>query len=132
MLLNRVGLSLYAAAIVGAMIGFLFWNANPAKVFMGDTGSLFLGGAVCALAFGVDMPILLILIGIIYIVEILSVVLQVTYFKISHGKRIFKMAPIHHHFEMCGWGEKKIVLVFTGITVVLCLLAYHVALAPLF
>ena len=96
MLLNRVGLSLYAAAIVGAMIGFLFWNANPAKVFMGDTGSLFLGGAVCALAFGVDMPILLILIGIIYIVEILSVVLQVTYFKISHGKRIFKMAPIHH------------------------------------
>ena len=105
MLLNRVGLSLYAAAIVGAMIGFLFWNANPAKVFMGDTGSLFLGGAVCALAFGVDMPILLILIGVIYIVEILSVVLQVTYFKISHGKRIFKMAPIHHHFEMCGWNE---------------------------
>lgn len=114
MLLNRVGLSLYAAAIVGAMIGFLFWNANPAKVFMGDTGSLFLGGAVCALAFGVDMPILLILIGIIYIVEILSVVLQVTYFKISHGKRIFKMAPIHHHFEMCGWNENKICFVFSG------------------
>ena len=75
---------------------------------MGDTGSLFLGGACCALAFGVDMPILLILIGVIYIVEILSVVLQVTYFKISHGKRIFKMAPIHHHFEMCGWNENKI------------------------
>lgn len=116
MLLNRVGLSLYAAAIVGAMIGFLFWNANPAKVFMGDTGSLFLGGAVCALAFGVDMPILLILIGIIYIVEILSVVLQVTYFKISHGKRIFKMAPIHHHFEMRGWNENKICFVFSGVT----------------
>ena len=116
MLLNRAGLSLYAAAIVGAMIGFLFWNANPAKVFMGDTGSLFLGGAVCALAFGVDMPILLILIGIIYIVEILSVVLQVTYFKISHGKRIFKMAPIHHHFEMCGWNENKICFVFSGVT----------------
>ena len=116
MLLNRVGLSLYAAAIVGAMIGFLFWNANPAKVFMGDTGSLFLGGAVCALAFGVDMPILLILIGIIYIVEILSVVLQVTYFKTSHGKRIFKMAPIHHHFEMCGWNENKICFVFSGVT----------------
>lgn len=116
MLLNRVGLSLYAAAIVGAMIGFLFWNANPAKVFMGDTGSLFLGGAVCALAFGVDMPILLILIGIIYIVEILSVVLQVTYFKISHGKRIFKMTPIHHHFEMCGWNENKICFVFSGVT----------------
>ena len=110
MLLNRVGLSLYAAAIVGAMIGFLFWNANPAKVFMGDTGSLFLGGAVCALAFGVNMPILLILIGII------SVVLQVTYFKISHGKRIFKMAPIHHHFEMCGWNENKICFVFSGVT----------------
>ena len=116
MLLNRMGLSLYAAAIVGAMIGFLFWNANPAKVFMGDTGSLFLGGAVCALAFGVNMPILLILIGIIYIVEILSVVLQVTYFKISHGKRIFKMAPIHHHFEMCGWNENKICFVFSGVT----------------
>ena len=116
MLLNRVGLSLYAAAIVGAMVGFLFWNANPAKVFMGDTGSLFLGGAVCALAFGVDMPILLILIGIIYIVEILSVVLQVTYFKISHGKRIFKMAPIHHHFEMCVWNENKICFVFSGVT----------------
>lgn len=116
MLLNRVRLSLYAAAIVGAMIGFLFWNANPAKVFMGDTGSLFLGGAVCALAFGVDMPILLILIGVIYIVEILSVVLQVTYFKISHGKRIFKMAPIHHHFEMCGWNENKICFVFSGVT----------------
>ena len=116
MLLNRVGLSLYAAAIVGAMIGFLFWNANPAKVFMGDTGSLFLGGAVCALAFGVDMPILLILIGIIYIVEILSVVLQVTYFKISHGKRIFKMAPIHHQFEMCGWNENTICFVFSGVT----------------
>ena len=116
MLLNRVGLSLYAAAIVGAMIGFLFWNANPAKVFMGDTGSLFLGGAVCALAFGVNMPILLILIGIIYIVEILYVVLQVTYFKISHGKRIFKMAPIHHHFEMCGWNENKICFVFSGVT----------------
>ena len=116
MLLNCVGLSLYAAAIVGALIGVLFWNANPAKVFMGDTGSLFLGGAVCALAFGVDMPILLILIGIIYIVEILSVVLQVTYFKISHGKRIFKMAPIRHHFEMCGWNENKICFVFSGVT----------------
>ena len=127
MLLNRVGLSLYAAAIVGAMIGFLFWNANPAKVFMGDTGSLFLGGAVCALAFGVDMPILLILIGIIYIVEILSVVLQVTYFKISHGKRIFKMAPIHHHFEMCGWNENKICFVFSGVTLLAGILGVLVA-----
>ena len=122
MLLNRVGLSLYAAAIVGAMIGFLFWNANPAKVFMGDTGSLFLGGAVCALAFGVDMPILLILIGIIYIVEILSVVLQVTYFKISHGKRIFKMAPIHHHYELKGWPEPRVIVRFWIISLMLVLI----------
>ena len=123
MMLNRVGLSILAAAMVGALIGFLFWNANPAKVFMGDTGSLFLGGFVCALAFGVDMPILLILVGIIYIVEILSVVLQVTYFKATHGKRIFKMAPIHHHFEMCGWNENKVCLVFSAVTLLAGILA---------
>ena len=99
---------------------------------LGDTGSLFLGGAVAGLAFACEMPLILLLVGLIYIIETLSVILQVTYFKATHGKRLFKMAPIHHHFEMCGWGEKKIVLVFTGITVVLCLLAYHVALAPLF
>ena len=116
----------------GALLGFLRYNFNPAKVFMGDTGSLFLGGAVAGLAFACEMPLILLLVGLIYIIETLSVILQVTYFKATHGKRLFKMAPIHHHFEMCGWGEKKIVLVFTGITVVLCLLAYHVALAPLF
>ena len=114
------------------LLGFLRYNFNPAKVFMGDTGSLFLGGAVAGLAFACEMPLILLLVGLIYIIETLSVILQVTYFKATHGKRLFKMAPIHHHFEMCGWGEKKIVLVFTGITVVLCLLAYHVALAPLF
>ena len=124
MLLNRVGLSLYAAAIVGAMIGFLFWNANPAKVFMGDTGSLFLGGMVCGMAFALDMPLILILVGIIYLCETLSVILQVTYFKLTHGKRIFKMTPIHHHFELCGWKEEKIVFVFTAITLVMCVLAY--------
>ena len=123
MMLNRVGFSILAAAMVGALIGFLFWNANPAKVFMGDTGSLFLGGFVCALAFGVDMPILLILVGIIYIVEILSVVLQVTYFKATHGKRIFKMAPIHHHFERCGWNENKVCLVFSAVTLLAGILA---------
>lgn len=123
MMLEMKGLSLLAAAMVGALIGFLFWNANPAKVFMGDTGSLFLGGFVCALAFGVNMPILLLPMGIIYIVEILSVVLQVTYFKISHGKRIFKMAPIHHHFEMCGWKENKVCFVFSGVTLLTCILA---------
>ena len=111
------------AAMVGALIGFLFWNANPAKFFMGDTGSLFLGGVVCALAFGVDLPILLFLVGIIYIVEILSVVMQVTYFKMTHGKRIFKMAPIHHHFEMCGWNENKVCLVFSTVTLIAGILA---------
>ena len=123
MMLSMKGLSILAAAMVGALIGFLFWNANPAKVFMGDTGSLFLGGYVCALAFGVNMPVLLLLVGIIYIVEILSVVLQVGYFKLTHGKRIFKMAPIHHHFEMCGWKENKVCFVFSGVTLVAGILA---------
>ena len=123
MMLQMHGLSVFAAAMVGALIGFLFWNANPAKVFMGDTGSLFLGGVVCALAFGVNMPILLPLMGIIYIAEILSVVMQVTYFKLTHGKRIFKMAPIHHHFEMCGWKENKVCTVFSCVTLAVCVLA---------
>ena len=123
MTLKMAGLAVLAAAMVGALIGFLFWNANPAKVFMGDTGSLFLGGVVCALAFGVNMPILLPLVGIIYIAEILSVVLQVTYFKLTHGKRIFKMSPIHHHFEMCGWKENKVCFVFSGVTLAAGILA---------
>ena len=123
MTLKMTGLSILAAAMVGALIGFLYWNANPAKVFMGDTGSLFLGGVVCALAFGVNMPILLLLMGIIYIAEILSVVLQVSYFKLTHGKRIFKMSPIHHHFEMCGWKENKVCFVFSGVTLAACVLA---------
>jgi phospho-N-acetylmuramoyl-pentapeptide-transferase len=110
--------------LVGASLGFLFFNINPAKIFMGDTGSLFLGGIVCALAFALDMPLILILIGFIYIVETLSVILQVAYFKLTGGKRLFKMAPIHHHFEMCGWKEEKIVLVFSGITALLCILAW--------
>jgi len=91
-------------------------------VFMGDTGSLFLGGAVCAMAFGLDLPILLLPLGIIYLCEMFSVILQVSYFKISHGKRIFKMAPIHHHFEMCGWNEVKIVLIFSAVTFVMGIL----------
>lgn len=123
------GVMIFAAALAGGLAAFLIFNFNPAKVFMGDTGSLFLGGAVAGLAFACDMPLILLLVGLIYIIETLSVILQVTYFKISGGKRLFKMAPIHHHFEMCGWGEKKIVLVFSGITVLLCLLAYYVAMA---
>ena len=116
--LQQVGIAVLAAASAGACIGFLVWNYNPAKVFMGDTGSLFLGGIVCAIAFGLNIPILLVLFGIIYIVEIISVVLQVTYFKATKGKRLFKMSPIHHHFEMCGWSENKICGVFGLVTLV--------------
>ena len=126
------GISPITGAVVGSLLGFLLFNVYPAKVFMGDTGSLALGGFVSASAFMMQIPLFIPIIGLIYLVEVLSVIMQVSYFKATHGKRIFRMAPIHHHFEMCGWGEKKIVLVFTGITVVLCLLAYHVALAPLF
>ncbi len=109
---SLTGLSAMGLASAGACIGFLIWNFHPAKVFMGDTGSLFLGGMVAALAFGMDLPILLLPIGLVYWAEILSVVLQVTYFKATHGKRLFKMSPIHHHFEMCGWSEVKICAVF--------------------
>ena len=116
-------LGIFAAALLGGLLGFLLFNAHPAKVFMGDTGSLFLGGAVAGMAFAFDMPLVLALVGIIYIVETLSDIIQVTYFKLTHGKRIFKMAPIHHHFEMCGWSETKIVTVFTAISTLFCALA---------
>ena len=121
---HQTGASLFAAALVGGLLGFLVYNFHPAKVFMGDTGSLFLGGAVCGLAYALDMPLILILVGIIYIVETLSDIIQVTYFKLTHGKRIFRMAPLHHHLEKGGWSEVKIVAVFAGITVVFCILAY--------
>ena len=97
---------------------------------MGDTGSLFLGGAVCGLAFALDMPLILILVGLVYIVETVSVILQVGYFKLTHGKRIFKMTPIHHHFEMCGWSEVKIWVAFVSVSVVMCLAAWF-ATAPI-
>ena len=122
--MERFDLALMPAALVGGLIAYLFYNWHPAKVFMGDTGSLFLGGAVCALAFALEMPIILILVGIVYICETLSVILQVGYFKLTHGKRLFKMSPIHHHFEMCGWKEEKIVLSFAGVSAVMCLLAW--------
>ena len=109
---------------LGGLCAFLIYNFHPAKVFMGDTGSLFLGGAVCGMAFALDMPLVLILVGIVYIAETLSDIIQVTYFKATHGKRIFKMAPLHHHFEMCGWSEVKLFCVFSGISLVACLLAY--------
>ena len=116
--MNVQGISICAAALAGSCLGFLVWNFNPAKVFMGDTGSLFLGGMVCALAFGLDLPILLIPLGIIYWCELFSVILQVTYFKLTHGKRLFKMSPIHHHFEMSGWSEIKICVVFSLVTII--------------
>ena len=116
--------AVFSAGLLGALLGFLIYNKNPARVFMGDTGSLFLGGAVCGMAFACDLPLILVPVGIIYIAETLSDIIQVTNFKMTHGKRIFKMAPLHHHFEMCGWSEKKIVFVFTAITLVMCIVSY--------
>ena len=112
----------FAAALAAGLIGFLVYNFHPAKVFMGDTGSLFLGGAVCALAFSMDMPLALIPLGIVYIIEALSDIIQVGYFKLSHGKRVFKMAPIHHHFEKCGWSEIKVFSVFSGVSLLFAVL----------
>ncbi len=117
-------LTVFSAALLGGLMGFLVYNHYPAKVFMGDTGSLFLGGAVCGLAFATDMPLILVLVGIVYIAETLSDIIQVTYFKLTHGKRIFKMAPLHHHFEMCGWKEKKVVAVFSFVSALFCVIAW--------
>ena len=116
--------SIFACALAGALAGFLVWNFYPAKVFMGDTGSMFLGGSVVAMAWAVNRPEILVLIGIIYTCEALSVVIQMTYFKITHGKRIFKMSPIHHHYEMSGWSEIKIVCVFSAVAAVFGALSY--------
>ncbi len=115
---------LFSAAMAGGLVGFLIFNFYPAKVFMGDTGSLFLGGAICATAFALDMPLVLVPLGLIYIVETLSDIIQVTYFKLTHGKRIFKMAPIHHHLEMCGWGERRIFTVFTAVSAACAVLTF--------
>lgn len=115
---------IFAAALVGGLGGFLLYNHHPAQVFMGDTGSLFLGGAVAAMAFACDMPLVLILVGFVYFCETMSDIIQVGYFKLTHGKRVFKMAPLHHHFEMCGWSEKKVVAVFGIVSLLFCILAY--------
>ena len=120
---GSLGLTLLSAALFGALAGFLVHNFHPAKVFMGDTGSLFLGGMVCGLAFALDLPLILILVGIVYILETLSDIIQVGYFKATHGKRIFRMAPLHHHLEMGGWSEAKLFFVFTIISLAFCLLA---------
>ena len=123
-MMRKLELALLPACLAGGLIAYLFYNWHPAKVFMGDTGSLFLGGIVCGLAFALNMPLVLIMVGLVYIVETVSVLLQVGYFKATHGKRLFKMAPIHHHFEMCGWKEVKIVIVFSAVSAAMCLLAW--------
>ncbi|MFV0412063.1 MAG: phospho-N-acetylmuramoyl-pentapeptide-transferase [Oscillospiraceae bacterium] len=115
-LLQRFEILLWPAALAGGCVGFLLWNLYPAKVFMGDTGSMFFGGAVATLGFCMGAPELVVIFGVVYILEALSVVIQVTYFKLTHGKRLFKMTPIHHHFELMGWSEKKIVFVFSSVS----------------
>lgn len=115
--------SMLSSALAGGLIGFLIYNRFPAKVFMGDTGSLFLGGTVAAMAIYMKNPLALLIVGFVYVMESLSVIIQVTWFK-KTGKRIFKMSPIHHHFEMCGWSEKKIVAVFSAVTIVLCIIGF--------
>lgn len=121
---DKPDLALLPAALIGGLIAYLFYNWHPAKVFMGDTGSLFLGGVVCAMAIALDMPLILIFVGFVYICETLSVILQVGYFKLTHGKRLFKMSPIHHHFEMCGWKEERIVLTFAAVSALMCAIAW--------
>ena len=122
--LGKYDLALLPASLVGGLLAYLTYNWHPAKVFMGDTGSLFLGGVVCAMAFALEMPLILILVGFVYICETMSDILQISYFKLTHGKRLFKMAPIHHHFEMCGWKEERIVLSFAGVSAIMCILAW--------
>lgn len=121
---NCEGAFYLAGAVFGGCFGFLVYNFHPAKIFMGDTGSLYLGGVVCAMAFLLDNPFIIVSAGLIYIIEAASVMLQVAYFKITHGKRLFRMSPIHHHFEKCGWSENTIVAVFTLVTVVMCVVSY--------
>lgn len=118
------GIAPITCAVVGSLLGFLVYNVYPARVFMGDTGSLALGGFVAATAYMLKMPFFILIVAFIYLAEVLSVIIQVTYFKISNGKRIFKMAPIHHHFELCGWSETRVVTIFSIITGLLCLVAY--------
>ena len=124
-----LALGIFASALLGGLLGFLVYNFNPAKVFMGDTGSLFLGGAIAALAFAYDMPLILITLGIVYIIETMSDIIQVTYFKLTHGKRVFKMAPFHHHLEMGGWTgkkwkEKELFALFTSVSLIFAIISF--------
>lgn len=120
---TKSGIEPITCAVVGALLGFLLFNVHPASVFMGDTGSLALGGFVASTAYMLQMPVFIVIVGLIYLIEVLSVMIQVTYFKKTGGKRIFKMAPIHHHFELCGWSETRVVAVFSIATALLCLIA---------
>ena len=120
---TKSGIEPVTCAVAGALLGFLLFNVYPASVFMGDTGSLALGGFVAGTAYMLQMPLFIIIVGFIYLVEVASVIIQVTYFKMTGGKRIFKMAPIHHHFELCGWSETRVVAVFSIVTALLCLIA---------
>ena len=120
---NKSGIEPITCAVVGALLGFLLFNVYPASVFMGDTGSLALGGFVASAAYMLQMPLFIIIVGLIYLIEVLSVIIQVAYFKKTGGKRFFKMAPIHHHFELCGWSETRVVAVFSIVTAILCLIA---------
>lgn len=123
-LANR-SLELLSAAMIGGMIGFLVYNINPARVFMGDTGSLFIGGVLTGAAFAINEPLIIIICGLVFVIEAVSVILQVSVFKLSGGKkRLFKMAPIHHHFEKCNWSENKIVAIFSGATLICCVVAW--------
>lgn len=121
---GRSDLAVAAAALAGGLAAFLIYNFHPAKVFMGDTGSLFLGGAVCGFAFALNVPMIIPFIGLIYVLEVLSVIIQVAYFKKTGGKRFFRMAPIHHHLEMGGWSEVKLFCIFSGSTLLLCIAAF--------
>ena len=121
---GATGAEVMSSAMLGALLGYLVYNVYPGKVMMGDTGSLAIGGFVTAIAYVMQMPIFIVIAGFIYALEVISVILQVSYFKITHGKRIFRMAPIHHHFEKGGWSETKVVNVFTTVTILLCLIAY--------
>ena len=121
---GRTDVAVIAAALAGGLSAFLIYNFHPAKVFMGDTGSLFLGGMVCGLAFALNIPLVIPVIGLIYVAEVLSDIIQVVYFKKTGGKRFFRMAPLHHHFEMGGWSETKLFCVFSGVTLLLCALAF--------
>lgn len=116
------GIEPVTCAVVGALLGFLLFNVYPASVFMGDTGSLALGGFVTATAYMLQMPLFIVIVGLVYLIEVLSVIIQVVYFKATKGKRFFKMAPIHHHFELCGWSETRVVAVFSIVTAILCLI----------